>query len=101
MTFLSPKTHTYIHIPTKWGYTKSLHKIKQEHYIIHPRHSGETKLGRYMTLIRKEIHDIEMKYLQPDYDSYQQLSSTAPVNHHSDQQPCSPSILVPRETKTL
>jgi len=29
--------------PTKWGYTKSLYMIKQEHYIIHPRHSGETK----------------------------------------------------------
>ena len=21
MTFLSPKTHIYIHLPTKWGYT--------------------------------------------------------------------------------
>ena len=80
MTFLPPKTHPYIHLPTKWGLTyslnqvgihQSLHKIKQEHYIIHPRHSGETKVDCYMTLIRKEIHDIETKYLQPDYDSYQ------------------------------
>jgi len=52
-----------------------------------------------MTLIRKEIHDIETKYLQQDYDSYQQLSSVASVNHHLDQQPCSPSTLVPPKTK--
>ena len=50
-----------------------------------------------MTLIRKEIHDIETKYLQQDYDSYQ----VASINHHLDQQPCSPSALVPPETKTL
>ena len=36
--------------------------IKQEHYIIHPRHSGETKIGCYMTLIIREINDIETKY---------------------------------------
>jgi len=59
--------------------------IKHKHYIIHPRHSGETKIGRYMTLIRKEIHDIEIKYLQQDYDSYQQLSSVESISHHSDQ----------------
>jgi len=73
--------------------------IKQEHYVIHPRCSGETKVGRYVTLIRKQIHDIETKYLQQDYDSDQQLSSAAPVNHHVDEQPCSPSTPVPHETK--
>ncbi len=73
--------------------------IKEEQYIIHPKHSGETKVGRYMTLIRKEIHGIETKYLQQDYDSHQQLSSETSVNHHSDQQPCSPSAPIPPETK--
>ena len=44
---------------TVTNYCVTGHKIKQEHYIIHPRHSGETKIGCYMTLIRNEIHDIE------------------------------------------
>ena len=57
--------------------------IKQEHYIINPRHSGETNIGHYMTLIIKEIHDIETKYLRQDYDSHQQhLSITiSTINH--------------------
>ena len=80
-TSISQPSGNWLIHPTKWGYTKSLHKIKQEHYIIHPRHSGEIKEGHYMTLIRKEIHDMEMKYLQPDYDSYQQLSSATSVNN--------------------
>ena len=40
-----------------------------------------------MTLIIKEIHDIETKYLRQDYDSHQKLSLAASVNHHPDQQP--------------
>jgi len=71
-------------LPTKWGYTKNLHMIKQEHYIIHPKHSGETKTGHLMTLIIKEMHDIKTKYLRQDYDSHQKLSSAASIHHHSD-----------------
>ena len=53
MTFLSPKSHTYIHLPTKSGYTKCLYKRKQENYIIHPMHSGETK--------NRPLHDLDNK----------------------------------------
>ena len=63
---ITQRLNTYIHHPTKWGYIKSLHMIKQEHYIIHPRHSGEINIGHYMTLIIQEIHDIETKYLRQD-----------------------------------
>ena len=48
-----------------------------------------------MTLTLKDIHDIETKYLKQDYDSYQQLSLAASINHHSDQQPRSPPEPVP------
>ena len=61
--------------------------MKQENYISHPRHNGETNIGRYMTLMIKEIHDIETKYLRQDYDSHQQLTSATSVNHHQNQQP--------------
>ena len=52
-----------------------------------------------MTLTRKEIHDIETKNLQQNYDSHQQLLLAASVNHHSEQQPCSSSSPVPPEPK--
>ena len=56
MTFLSPKTHTYIHLPTKWGYTKFDSSTQpsgdipivytwqkyNKYYIIHPLQSGDT-----------------------------------------------------------
>jgi len=46
ITFLSPKTHTYIHLPAMWGYT-NIDSFTQpsgdtpKGYIIHPRHSGQ------------------------------------------------------------
>ena len=74
--------HTYIsqpsediqiltHPPIQVGLHQKFTHDKQVHYIIHPRHSGETKKGRYMTLITKDIYDIETKYLEQDYESYQ------------------------------
>jgi len=39
-----------------------------------------------MTLILKDIHDIETKYLKQDHDSDQQLPSTTSINMHPDQQ---------------
>jgi len=87
------------HLPNQVGIHQ---KFTQDKVItLHhpPKHSGETKVGRYMTLTRKEIHDIETKYLQQDYDSHQKLSLATFVNHHSNQQPCSSSSSVPPETK--
>ena len=80
--------YSYIHrSPNQVGIHQKFTHAKQEHYIIDPKHSGESKIGRYMTLIIKEIHDIETKYLRQDYDSHQQLTSKTSINHHSDQQP--------------
>jgi len=80
MTFLSPKTHTYINLQTKWGYTifdSSTQKSgdipnvytllrNKKHYIIHPMDSGVTN------------HDFYNKDQQSnqDHNSHQQLSYT-------------------------
>ena len=59
------------HPPNQVGLHLKFTHDKQVHYIIHPRHSGETKIGRYMTLITKDIYAIETKYLEQDYESHQ------------------------------
>jgi len=62
---------TYIHHPTKWGSSIQPSGIHQKFTYdnqkilhLHPRHSGETNIGRYMTLTpyKKEIYDIETNY---------------------------------------
>ena len=39
------------HPPKQVGIHQKFTYDNQEHYNIHPRHSGETNIGRYMTLI--------------------------------------------------
>ena len=90
-TFLSPMTHTYINLPTKWGYTKldlstqpsgdilivyTLLKYRND-YIILPMHSGGTN---YII----DIHEIYNRdqISKQDHDSHQQLSYTMYDLHH-------------------
>ena len=64
MTFLSPMTHTYIHLPTKWDipnlthtpnqvgiYQLFIHDKKKKYYIIHP----------IVGLQIRSFHDLDIK----------------------------------------
>ena len=57
--------------PSKWAYTKSLLMMNKYITSFIPGIVGKPKKGRYMTLITKDIYDIETKYLEQDYESYQ------------------------------
>ena len=69
---ITKRLNTYIHHSTKWGSSTQPSGDTSEIYIwqldtlhLHPRQSGETKIGRYMTFDTiKEVHDIETKYLE-------------------------------------
>jgi len=67
--------------PTMWRYIKSLH----EHYIIHPRHSGETNIGCYMTLIIKYMTKIfqHSSYDQKRFHQMTTIDRDTQLHHES------------------
>lgn len=78
MTFLSSMTHTYINLPTKWGYTKFDSSTNQvgiyqlfihekntiKNYIIHPMQSRDTN---YIIFPRGLIQMYEKTYHTLDF----------------------------------